>query len=304
MGFCGLWTAAFIAVVVSLPEVTGLLLRNLLAFLVFYQALVSLVAATIGWGPRDIAFGMISRDFYLTNGFEPKGIHYPIRKDLERRVPRRNGVYVYGDDTSYYLSGRVFVDYELGSDPLLWRLAADSWDSPHLRRKVRQRRWSHMLYSTRWPEYLESLGRETFRHNARTVGLMSEFWRRYAVPLLVREAQEGRRHGAYVFELSRLPREGAYDPDFSNRLPMLPGAIGLTWKGDQALLSDDARRAFEYYRERLEQFPRCAILHDRMARAEVAAGHLFAAREHFHNMQRLGWMSPKLRALVGTAAGE
>ncbi len=264
MGLCGLWTAAFIGTLVALPPATGLILRNLLAFLVFYQALVSLVAGTYRWGPRDVALGIISKPYYLTH-LPPTGVHYPIRKELERRYPDRGTVYVYGDDTSYYLSGRVHVDYENGSDPWLWRLAAQSHDAADLRKKLRQRGWTHMLYSTRWPEILTQKDQEdlyTFRHQARTLELMQNFLRRYASVALLRKGAGTQRYMfSCVFEFVEEERA-----EISQPLPFLPGAEALVLTGDHAWREGDLKAAEAFYRTKLASFPNCAMLHDRLDR--------------------------------------
>ena len=93
IALAGLWTAACVGVLDGMPGRSAQVLRNALALCVFYQALVAMVAVLIGWGPRDVAFGIITKRYYLTSGLEPRKVHYPVRKIVEERIPQRGVVY-------------------------------------------------------------------------------------------------------------------------------------------------------------------------------------------------------------------
>lgn len=300
IALAGLWTGACVGALGAVEGGSAGLLRNLLSLCVFYQALVALVAVLIGWGPRDIVFGIVTEDYYLGNGLEPLRVHYPLRKEIERRLPGRGTVYVYGDDTSYYLAGRVYVDYELGSDPLLWRLAAASSDPAHLRRKVRQRGWTHVLYSARWPDVLGADGKLHFRHEARTLMLVQDFWRLYARQVLAGETSvRDRPKASFLFAIGESADASGFDPDPNSRWPFLPGAEALVWEGDRALEAGGIGRARTAYTEKLMAYPGFALLHDRMARAALSSGDRRSARGHLEAAKGLGWNSRRLRERAG-----
>jgi len=207
---------------------------------------------------------------------------------------------VLGDDTSYYLEGRVFVDYENGSDPLLWRLVEQSPDPARVRIRFHQRGITHILYSTRWPDILCEQGDEKFRFDDAVMGRMQEFWRRYAVPVLVRESNSGPvTPGSYVFRLADRPSGSPYCMDFPARLPFLPGTAALVWEGDVALEKGDPARARELYAKQAAKLPSCAILQDRLARIALKRGDRREARGRLDRMAALGWISPGLVRSVG-----
>ncbi len=289
-GFFGIWTLALVGSLESMPGGGSLLLFNLLRFTAFFQALICVVAMVMRFGPVYVAFGAVSPEYYLSEGLAPEGVHYPIRKSLEREFPGRGTVYVYGDDQSYYLSGRVQMDYESGSDPFLWRLAAESRDPRELRKRMRQKDWTHILYSTRWPEALARLDALKFRHDDRTLRLVQEFWRSYARPVLVRE-KEGREEmeRSYVFALLQKPARGDYDPTFTVCMPFLPGAEAVLWEGDELLREGDAVKAEEAYLKKLEIFPEFGLLSERLARTALARGKRARAENYLLRASQSGW---------------
>jgi hypothetical protein len=267
MGLAGLWTTGLVGVLGALTGVHRVLVRNVLCFTVFVLALLSFIAGTFRFGPRDVAFGIVTPEYYLHYGLPPRSVHYPLRQDLERAAPHRGTVYVLGDDTSYYLGGRVFNDYENGSSPWLWRTAAASAGPVRIRIRVRQRGFTHMIYSTRWPDEGAAAKDERMRFAPATAARVEAFWRAYAKPVAVREAdsREG-LHGGYAFEFLRLPRREPYDATFSRRLPFLPGAGVLTWAGDRALAEGKVGEARTAYLVWTRSYGGLAILQDRMAR--------------------------------------
>jgi hypothetical protein len=272
----------------------------MLQFTVFVQALLSVVAMTYGFGARDVAFGIISRDYYLTEGLKPRPVHYTARREMDERFPVRGKVYVYGDDQSYYLKGRIHLDYESGSDPFIWRLASSARDPEDLRKRFRQRRITHVLYSTCWPDILLKMKELTFRQKDRTISLMQEFWKRYARPIVIKE-NEG-LDGAYVFLLAETPRKEPYDPYFSRRLPFLPGAEPLVWDGDAALQKGKLGDAWMIYRELLRTYPDAVLLEERLARVAALRGNEVLLREHLRRIRAHGWIAPVL-ALKRTPGG-
>jgi len=295
MAIAGIWTAAAIGVLPSLPALPRRVLWNLLVFCVFLQTLLSFVAATFRFGPRDEAMGAVTPAYYLANGLEPKQAHYPIRRELERLAPHRGTVYVYGDDTSYYLSGRVFCDYENGSQPLLWQLAAESATPEILRKKLVQRDWTHMIYSTRWPDELGLTNHLTFRHSAATFGVMQSFWRRYARPILVYEVPFGESVGhTYAFEFLPHPKNHLANVEYPRRQPFLPGAEALVFKGDAALANGDLRGAAMAYRRWNRRIPGTGILADRLARLSLQEHRTAEARRFARDAARLDWLAPSL----------
>jgi hypothetical protein len=295
-GLAGIWTAGMVGAASGLAPAVRLLLRNLFSFTAFFQALVCVVSVTYMFGPRDVAMGTISREYYLANSLAPPLIHYPIRRDLMRKYPGRGCVYVLGDDTSYYLDGRIFTDYENGSDPLIWRLAEASPDPGRMRIRLRQRGITHVLYSTRWPDILCEQGDEKFRFDDPVMRRMQEFWRMYARPVLVLESNAGPvTPGSYVFLIVETPESGPYRADFCNRLPFLPGAAVLVWEGDVALSRGDTGRAEAFYARQAEKHPSCAILQDRLARTAFARGRPDIAIRHLRRMGSVSWASPGLR---------
>ena len=299
-GLAGLWTAGLVGAAAELPAASAILLRNVFSFTVFLQALVTVVAVVTMFGPRDVAMGAMSREYYLDHSLAPPGIHQPIRRALAEKFPQRGTVYVLGDDTSYYLPGRVFVDYENGSDPLMWRLVGQSPDAERARIRFRQKGITHILYSTRWPDIMCEQGDEKFRFDDAVMGRMQEFWRRYAVPVLVRESNSGPvTPGSYVFRLADRPSGGPYRTDFSTRLPFLPGTAALVWEGDVALDKGDSVRARELYLKRAAKLPSCAILEDRLARIALARGNRREAKTRLERMAVQGWTSPGLLKSAG-----
>lgn len=293
MSIAGLWTAGAIGVLPALPGWPRRVLWNALTFCVFLQAILSFVAATFRFGPRDVAMGMVTTDYYLANGLEPKRVHYPIRRELERIAPNRGTVYVYGDDTSYYLSGRVFCDYENGSDPLLWRLAAESATPAALRIKLRQRDWTHMIYSTRWPDELGLTHHLFFRHSPATLDRMQAFWRQYARPVLSIEVPDAEATGsAYVYAFLVHPAAGLDASISIRRRPFLPGAEALVFDGDRAVDCGDLAGAEVAYTKQLRKFPRAGLLFDRMARLAHARHQPGSAADWARKARSTGWFSP------------
>ena len=296
-GFAGVWAAALVGVLGALPGHARILMTGTLRFTVFFQALISVVAMTYGFGPRDVALGTMGRDEYLMKGLYPAPAHYLARRELEARAPGRGTVWAYGDDQSYYLSGRVRCDYEMGSDPFLWRLASSCRNPAELRKRLGQRGITHLLYSSRFPDMLSQDGELAFRYDGQTLALVQDFWRSYAIPLVYREAR-GLPFPAVTcaFTLSRVPRREDYDPYLGTRLPFLPGTESMSWRGDEALVLGDPAKAREEYAKGLAEWPGSVILHERMARVMLAAGDRAGADRHLSQMKKAGWKPSRLRA--------
>lgn len=291
MGLAGLWTTGLVGVLGTLPAAHRMVVRNVLACTVFVAALLSFIAGTFRFGPRDVAFGIVSTDYYLRYGLPPRQVNFPLRQELERVAPHRGRVYVLGDDTSYYLAGRVFNDYENGSDPLLWRIARESPGPVRMRIRLRQRGFTHMIYSTRWPDENAAANDEKMRFGPATARRVEAFWRAYARPVAVREAdsREG-LHGGYAFEFLRAPRREPYDATFSRRLPFLPGAGVLTWAGDRALGEGKAGNAADAYLGWSRSFGGLAILEDRLARVAELEGRRAEAADRRRSARTAGWI--------------
>lgn len=267
MAAAGVWTVGLLGVLPSMAPRPRAVVRACLEVSVFVAALLSVSAGLYRFGPRDVVFGVISRDAYLTASLEPRGCHYPLRRDLDRVAPGRGTVYVLGDDTSYYLGGRVFTDYENGSDPLLWRIAQESDGPARIRVRLRQRKFTHMIYSTRWPDILAEAKDERMRFAPSVAARLAAFWAAYAQPVAWRETDApGGVQGSYAFALLRTPRAGAYDARFSRRWPFLPGAGIVTWAGDRALAAGDLAKAAQAYGRWAAAYGDLPILQDRLAR--------------------------------------
>jgi len=300
IGMVGVWTVALIGVLPALDNGKRTALRNLLSLTVFVQALLTMAAGVIMFGPRDFAFGTVTKDHYLAEGMVPRQVRYPVWKELEAAFPGRGTVYILGDDTGYYLSGRVFTDYEWGSDPLLWRLASESPDPARLRVRLHQRNFTHMIYSTICLDDNMIAEIETFRFKPRTALLMQEFWREYAVPVIKREAAEKYRvNGSYAFLLRRPPGKGTYDASFSRRLPFLPGAGILTWEGDAEYRDGRLAQARRVWEEWAGSYGRLAVLEDRLARVSLAEGRPGEAREHLRRVRAAGWITDAAKKPTG-----
>ena len=268
-----------------------------LAFSILFQSLIAVVVVVKGWFPATVAMGELPEDYYLQRFSIPVDINYPIRKRLEEVRPHRGTTYVYGDDTSFYLEGRVFVDYELGNHPLIWEFARESADPARLQIKFRQNGITHILFSTRWPDLLAGDGKVAFIYDRRTLAVMQDFWRRYSRPILVMESEHWLNSSeSYVFEVSSAPAGSPYSTDFSKYPPRLPGACGLTWKGDQAWNLGQSENALQLYRKNLDLFPESAILRYRLAILENAFGRKEQSHNLIREMEKSGWTSRKLRA--------
>jgi hypothetical protein len=273
---------------------------NMLKFLAFYQALMTVASETTGFFPRDAAFGLMSREQYLDVAVVSKQVYRPVRRAIEEHFPGRGVVYVYGDDKGYYLSGRVGLDYELGSSTVLWRMAAQCRDAPELRKKVRERGWTHFIYSTYWPDFFENEKSHRYRFDGHTIRVVQEFWRAYAAPELVLEmGGDGGARGSYVFSFRRVPSGGNYIEDGCKRLPFLPGVEALFLGGDRFLQAGNMDAATAFFGKWQEQFPDCVIINDRLARIALARGLKPLARAHLRLMMEKGWDSPYLRRAAG-----
>jgi hypothetical protein len=123
--------------------------------------------------------------------------------------------------------------------------------------------------------------------------VVQEFWRRYAKPVAMREAEvKGVIQAGYAFEFLRAPRGDAYDAGFSRRLPFLPGAGLLTWAGDKALAEGKAAEAARSYGKWTKEYGRLAILQDRLARVARLEGRPGAAAGHVRAARAAGWVVP------------
>ncbi len=304
-GLYGIWLLCALVLLPGLPSVSGRLLRHVLVYVCFLQAALTLAAASLRFGPRDVALGVVDPESHLLEMLPPRRVHLTARRQLDSREPLHGTVYVYGDDQSFYLPGRVQLDYEVGSDPLIWRIAQASRDSGELGKRLRQRGWTHMLYTTFWP-YLEGrAGRMTFRHDNRTLELMQEFWRDRAELVVVTEGRTGRRLGpsSYVWKLLPARRTTPPDWDRTRRIPFLPGAEGVTFASDLALEAGDVTAAQTGYARALAAYPRYGVLHDRMTRLALVLKDRAAARAHLKAAAAVGWVSARLTQEVAGARG-
>jgi hypothetical protein len=304
VAYGGIWCAIFLSAVPALPGAVQSVAMNLLMFTAFYQALMMLSTSTTGFFPRDVAVGAMSREQYLDVAVVSKRIYRPVRRAIEERLPGRGVVYTYGDDKGYYLSGRVCLDYDFGSDPLLWKLAAESRDPEDLRRHIRQRGWTHMIYATYWPDYYENEKSLEYRFGPRVLVLVQEFWRKYAeLSMRAEIPDEDGVKGAYVFAFRPLAAAARYAMDGGDRLPFLPGAEALFLPGDRMLRDRKPDEAAEFYARMLARFPDFAVLHERLGRLAMFSGNIKQARFHVKALEGSGWMSESLRRLAWPAAG-
>jgi len=302
VAYGGVWCAALLLLVRSLPDPPRLVALNALKVVAFYQALTMLSASTTGFFPRDAAFGVMSQEQYIEVAVVSKRIYRPIRRALEAKFPDRGVVYTYGDDRGYYLAGRVCLDYDFGSDPAIWRLAAECRSTGELRKRIRQRGWTHMIYSTYWPDFYENEKSLVYRFDSRVLNLMQDFWREYAgLELRLEIRDEDGVKGSYVYAFRDRPVTDGYQMDGGERLPYLPGAEGLFLPGDRLLRDGRIDEAADFYAGRLAQVPDFAVLHERMGRLAVYSGRIGEARAHVRALEGRGWRSASLRRLAWPA---
>lgn len=305
VAYGGAWIAVLLVPVNALASPVRTITLNILTFTAFYQALIALSSLTAWFFPRDVAFGVQPPEQYLDVAIVSKRVYRPVRRAVEERLPGRGVVYSFGDDKGFYLAGRVALDYDFGSDPLLWKLAAESRNPLELRKRVRQRGWTHMIYATYWVDYYGGKNSLVYRHDSRVLGLMQDFWREYAelaIRLEIRE--EGRVKGSYVYSFRKHPSKAPYDMDGRERLPFLPGAEALFLGGDSLLLGGQTGDAAAFYAGHLARFPDSTILHERLGRLAVYFGRISEARSHVNALESRGWLSPSLRRLAwGSNAG-
>ena len=302
VAYGGIWCAAFLLPVRLLSPLSRLFTLNVLRFIAFYQALMMLSASTTGFFPRDAAFGIMDREQYLDVAVVSKRIYRPIRRALEGKFPGRGVVYTFGDDKGYYLSGRVCLDYDFGSSPLLWKLAEESRDSRELRKRIRQRGWTHMIYATYWPDFYENEKSLEFHFNVRSLGLIQDFWREYAELAIRAEIRdEDGVKGSYVYSFRNRPSSAVYQMDGGERLPYLPGAEALYLPGDRLLHDGKPAEAAEFYADCLARFPGFAVLRERLGRLAVFNGRIPEARLQVRALEAQGWLSSGLRRLAWPA---
>lgn len=296
-GLYGGWTLGGLVLLGRTPRIASEVVGNLFRYCVFVQALLAVSAAAQRFQPRDVALGIVTPDRHLEEVLLPRAVHFRIRSALEKAAPSRGVVYDYGDDQSYYLAGRVQPDYEYGSSPLFWRIAAASSGPAELRKRLRQRGWTHEIYTTLWPHLEGRAGRLAFRHDERTLEVVQAFRARYASLVLRLEPVDRGNIGpsSYAYAFLSGPRAGRTAADRTRRIPFLPGAEGITWTGDIALENNRLREADASYREALLRFPRYGVLHDRLARLAFIRGDPGAARRHLARAAAVGWEADDLR---------
>ena len=299
VAYGGIWCAAFLSMIWALPSGVRLLSLNVLTIVSFYQALMMLSASTTGFFPRDVAFGIMTREQYLDVAVVSKRIYRPIRKAIEDSIPDRGVVYSYGDDKGYYLSGKVDLDYDFGSQPLLWRIASDSRDSLELRKRIRQKGWTHMIYATYWPDFYENEGSLDYRFNYRVLLLMQDFWQRYAELAIRAEIRdEDGVKGAYVYAFRMKSSPQAYLMDGGERLPFLPGAEALFLPGDRLMRDGKPDEALVFYQGKARETPGFAVLNERLGRLSIYQGKMAEARQNVLAIEAAGWKSDSLRRLA------
>jgi hypothetical protein len=291
------WALSMVGALLAAGMQKWRIISGLLVFSIFFQSLISVVVIIKGWFPATVAMGELPVAYYLQRFHMPVDIHYLVRKKLERVRPVRGTVYVYGDDTSYYLNGRVFVDYEMGDQPMIWEFARQSGDTRRLRAKMRQRGISHILFSTRWPDTLGLDKKLAFKYDRRTLAVMQDFWARYSRPIITMENGDWLTgNDSYVFEIQSKPLSTPYNTDFSKYPPRLPGECGLTWEGDSAWNKGQPEEAYKYYSRMLVLFPESNLLRYRLAILENGFSRKKESLTRVMAMEKTGWISPKLRS--------
>lgn len=290
MAYAGVWMAGMLCALPALPRPAGRAARRLLAGAVAIQAIVGTAGVADRWRPVDVATGKLTRGEYLTRTLEPREVRYPLRCWLNERLVKRDRVYLWGDTDAAYINARVHPDYEYAPAPLLWRMANESRDGDALRRRFKQRGFTFMVYSTFWPMVLARTGDMPFRRDARDLGVVQDFWRRWAEPAVGAYPEPGTPGSpAWVVGLRRTPREGMIRVDRWRHPEILPGSSGLVWPAIAMERDGDRRGALAAYRKILVRYPNYALIMLQASRLLVEQGERAEAGRLREAAGALGW---------------
>jgi hypothetical protein len=294
MALTGIWTACLLGVLAVLPSVIAMGFRQILAVAVFTQMLIGAAGVHEKWRPLKTALGVEPESRYLDDALLPSGVRYPLRRWLNVRLGPRDKVYVWGDDDGSYIDARVHLDYESTPALLLWRLAASSRDADSLRRCLRQRGFTWMIYSLHWPVLLANNGKLDFRESDRALMVMQEFWRRWTESV-IGAYPVADTHGspAWAVKLRNTPRVGPMVVNRWRQPELLPGTLPLVWRAVKYERDGDAGMAIQVYRDVLVAYPGYAFAMFPLARLLAERGKAGEANRYLAEAARLGWILAK-----------
>lgn len=191
--------------------------------------------------------------------------------------------YSYGVLLTYYATREGYADFEYDT-PLIQRVVKESFTGGDIRKKMRQRGISAILYDVRGGITQAGVS-ELKEWLDRDIGIYQDFMRRYAKVEYIREIAGGNIDVIFYRIGNRPDRSGRL---FSGKIwPHLPALELILLEGDRAYSSGNRARALRLYQQAQKEHPGYAWTYQRLMEVYRMMGRAEDSRKAGEKLRKL-----------------